>query len=447
MAGIAGIASKNAKTEVEEMLNTIRHRGKEGITVLEKNGTTIGLVWNETEDELVKKYLDEGIVVDGSGTGHYALVKAENGNFKMYRDELGVAPLYHGKDNTGNLCFASEVKALNEIAEDISAIPPGHTFDGNRLKSYFKLETGEPLEDNPEKIAVRLRDLLDNVVSHCINTDTVGSWLSGGLDSSSICALAARHVKQLKTFAAGVEGAPDLKFARETADYIKSDHHEVIVTIDDMIRVLPDVIYHLESFDALLVRSSITNYLVAKLASEHVSDVFSGEGGDELFAGYDYLKSIPKEHLDEELVKITGNLHNTALQRVDRSASAHGTRAHVVFANPEVVSFALTIPVKYKIYNNQEKWILRKAMEGLLPESILQRPKAKFWEGAGVEDLLSEYAAKRITDNDFRTERKVSDSLTINTKEELFYYRIFKDHFGTNNNFEWMGRTKGSPVE
>jgi len=214
-----------------------------------------------------------------------------------------------------------------------------------------------------------------------------------------------------------------------------------------MIRVLPDVIYHLESFDALLVRSSITNYLVAKLASEHVSEVFSGEGGDELFAGYDYLKSIPPEQLEKELIKITGSLHNTALQRVDRSASAHGTRAHVVFANPEVVRFALTIPVKYKIFNNQEKWILRKAMEELLPDSILQRPKAKFWEGAGVENVLSEYASKMITDRDFRIERITSNGLNINTKEELFYYRIFKDHFGSDHNLKWMGRTKGSPVE
>ncbi len=447
MAGIAGIASRNAEAEVEEMLINIRHRGQESISVFEKDGTTLGLVWNETENEIVKKYLDEGTVIDGAGKGHYALVKAEKGNFKMFRDELGVAPLYYGKDSTGNMCFASEVKALNGIAEDISEIPPGHIFDGNNFESYFKLGTGEPLKDNPDQIAVRLRDLLDSVVSHCINTESIGSWLSGGLDSSSICALASRHVKQLKTFAAGINGASDLKFARETADFIKSDHHEAIVTLNDMIRVLPDVIYHLESFDALLVRSSITNYLVAKLASEYVSEVFSGEGGDELFAGYDYLKSIPKMQLEDELVKITGNLHNTALQRVDRSASAHGTRAHVVFANPEVVRFALTIPVKYKIYNNQVKWILRKAMKGLLPESILQRPKVKFWEGAGVEDLLSEYASSKITDRDFRNERKVSNGLTINTKEELFYYRIFKDHFGSNNNLEWMGRTEGSPVE
>jgi len=447
MAGIAGIASENAEAEVEGMLNTIRHRGKESISVFENEGTTLGLVWNESEDVTVKKLLDEGTVGDDNGSGHFALVKPLNGNFKMYRDELGVAPLYHGKDATGNVCFASEVKALQEIAEDISEIPPGHTFDGNSLKSYFKLETGTPLEDNPVQIAVRLRSLLDGAISDCISSEPIGSWLSGGLDSSTICALAVRHVKQLKTFTAGLKGSPDLEFAGEMADFIKSDHHEIIVTPDDMIRVLPDVIYYLESFDALLVRSSITNYLVAKLASEHVSEVFSGEGGDELFAGYDYLKSIPSEHLEAELIKITGNLHNTALQRVDRSASAHGTRAHVVFANPEVVRFALTIPVKYKIFNNQEKWILRKAMKGLLPDSILQRPKAKFWEGAGVGNVLSDYAFTKITDRDFRTERITSNGLNINTKEELFYYRIFKDHFGSDHNLKWMGRTTGSPVE
>lgn len=447
MAGIAGIATENAEAEVKEMLKTIRHRGSESISVFENEGTTLGLVWNESENEMVKKYLEEGIVADNNGSGHYALVKPENGNFTMFRDELGVAPLYLGKDETGTICFASEVKALKEVSGSIYEIPPGHSFDGNNFKSYFTLEPGIPQENEPEKIAVRLRSVLDKVISERISTDTIGSWLSGGLDSSAISAIAARHVKHLKTFAAGMEGAPDLKYARETAEFIKSDHYQVIVTLDDMIRVLPDVIYHLESFDALLVRSSVTNYLVAKLASEHVSEVFSGEGGDELFAGYDYLKSIPSGSLDNELIKIIGSLHNTALQRVDRSASAHGLRAHVPFACPEVLSYALTIPVKYKIFNNQEKWILRKAMTGLLPETILQRPKAKFWEGAGVKNLLSEYATRKITDRDFRNERNVSDRIIINTKEELFYYRIFKEHFGTDKNLKWMGRTKGSPVE
>ena len=446
MAGIAGIAAKNAGEKVTEMLDRIRHRGRAGISVFEKEGTTLGLVWNESEEEIVKGFLAEGTVGDDNGPGHYARVRPEKGNFIMYRDELGVAPLYYGRDNAGNICFSSEVKALLLISGEINEMPPGQYFDGTMLKSFFRLEAGTPSEEKPEQIAVRLRNHLDDAVSDCIRSETVGSWLSGGLDSSTICALAASHVKQLKTFVAGMKGAPDLEYASETAGFIKSDHHEIIVSTDDMIRVLPEVIYHLESFDALLVRSSITNYLVGKLASDHVSEVFSGEGGDELFAGYEYLKSIPLMHLEDELVKITGSLHNTALQRVDRSASAHGTRAHIVFTNPDVVKFAFTIPVKYKIFNNVEKWILRKAMERLLPDSILKRPKAKFWEGAGVKELISDHASKQITDRDFRLERKLSNGLIINTKEELYYYRIFKDHFGSDIDLSWMGRTKGSPV-
>jgi len=244
-----------------------------------------------------------------------------------------------------------------------------------------------------------------------------------------------------------LKGAPDLEFAAEVARFIKSDHHEVIVTAEDLYSSLPEVIYHLESFDALQVRSSIINYFVAKRAADYVSDVFSGEGGDELFAGYEYLKVIPQELLSDELINITKNLHNTALQRVDRSASAHGITAHTVFTNPEVVKFAFTIPVELKIYNNVEKWILREVMKNSLPDQILKRPRIKFWEGAGVNDLISGYADKHITDNDFRQERRLYNNWLINTKEELYFYKIFKDHFGPDLRLSWMGRTKGSPVE
>ena len=168
--------------------------------------------------------------------------------------------------------------------------------------------------------------------------------------------------------------------------------------------------------------------------------------GDELFAGYEYLKSIPLSQLENELVKLTCALHNTALQRVDRCASAFGTTAHVVFTDPGVVSFAFTIPVRYKLNGTTEKWILRKAIEDLLPYNIFKRPKAKFWEGAGVKELISQYAEKKIGDNEFRQDRKLSGGLVINTKEELLYYRIFRDHFGSDINLSWLGRTKGSPV-
>ena len=446
MAGIAGIAEKGAEVKVSAMLDKIKHRATAGRNVFETENATFGVVWNESEKDTVISHMESGSVGYDGGPGHFTRVTSENGGLTMTRDELGVAPLYYGRNSSGKLCFSSEVKAILQVTDKITEMLPGFTFDGTILTQYYKLKAGTKFIESPEEIARKLHDLLDRAIARCIRSDDIGSWLSGGLDSSVISALAAGHVGRLKTFSAGIKGAPDLEFAREMAGSIGSEHYEILVTADDLLGALPEVIYHLESFDALLVRSSITNFLVAKLASGHVSEVFSGEGGDELFAGYEYLKSIPAEKLEEELLNITGRLHNTALQRVDRSASAHGTRAHVIFTNPEIVEFAFRIPVEFKIRNNVEKWILRKALEGKLPDNIFKRPKAKFWEGAGVKELISDYANKNITDSDFQNERLLSNGLIINTKEELYYYRIFKDHFGSEIDLSWMGRTKGSPV-
>lgn len=129
---------------------------------------------------------------------------------------------------------------------------------------------------------------------------------------------------------------------------------------------------------------------------------------------------------------------------MDRCASAHGTVAHVVFLNPEVLDYAWRIPIQYKLHNGVEKWILRKAMAGALPESVLNRPKAKFWQGAGVGDVLAVYAEQKISDADFAQERNLPNHWKLNTKEELLYYRIFCEHFGVFDDLKWMGRTKGA---
>jgi asparagine synthase (glutamine-hydrolysing) len=442
MAGIAGIISIGQKESVEKMLNKISHRGKAGKKIIETDKSTIGIIWNSSEQSIVQNLLKYQVFCDCGDHIRKAKAKIIGDELFLTRDELGVAPMYYGSNNSGELCFASEVKALSLYVSKVNELLPGHSIIDKALIKNFHLQKMPSRDDSPDKIATELKKKLNDSISACIRSNETGSWLSGGLDSSAISALARKHVKKLQTFAAGVRGAPDLEYAKEVASYIDTDHHEIIVSLEDMLNSLPRVIYHLESFDALLVRSSIINFLAGKEASNYISNVFSGEVGDELFAGYAYLKLMQLDQLDDELIDITSRLHNTALQRVDRCSSAHGITAHVPFADPEVFKYALTIPVKYKLNDGIEKWIVRKAMEGELPERVLNRPKAKFWEGGGVGEMLADYANSKISDHDFRKEKNLANKWTLNSKEELMYYRIFKENFGSLENLDWMGRSK-----
>lgn len=446
MAGIVGIAKTNQTELVEKMLQNISHRGWAWRDVNENVNSTIGMNGLRIQENALSIFKREGLARDGSVDGRFAQVQMNSKGMILKRDPIGVAPLYYGWTKEGILCFASEVKALLVATNDIHELPPGSIFDGEKIAKYTELKPRQPIHDSPEIIAGELRKRLERSVEKCIGDGNVGSWLSGGLDSSVLAAIARKKVKKLYTFAAGVEGAPDLIFAREMANYIKAEHFEIIVDMSDILSVLPEVIYHLESFDALLVRSTILNYLLARFASQHVPAVFSGEGGDELFAGYEYLRSIPQENLNEELIDIIGRLHNTALQRVDRSASSHGTLPLVAFLDPDVVDYALQIPAEYKSKDGVEKWILRQAVKDLLPDQILNRRKSKFWQGGGVEDLLLNYAEKEISDSDFEKERILQNRWSLNSKEELLYYRYFKNQFGDIKDLDWMGRTKGAPV-
>jgi len=444
MSGIAGIAGRGKRINVERMLHAVQHRGGIGHGVIDADGASLGAVWPELQPDSLRA--EEAVVQDRVGDCRLAQARMEKGRLVLLRDRIGVAPLYYGRTEAGDLCFASEVKALLKVTRDVNELPPGCRYDGSDLKPWAALPSLNVLDEPPESIAQELRRTLEAAVRKCLRMEMVGAWLSGGLDSSAIAALVRPCVRSLHTFAAGLPGAPDLPYARQVAEFIGAQHHEIVVGVEDLLKVLPDVIYHLESFDALLVRSSVMNYLASKVASEYVAEVFSGEGGDELFAGYEYLKALAPENLPDELVNITGQLHNTALQRVDRCASAHGLLAHVCFLDREVVDCAFRIPTKLKLWNGVEKWILRQAMAEALPQSVLERPKAKFWEGAGVGDLLADHADKAVTDEDFHGEKNLPDGSQVRTKEELTYYRIFKGHFGEFLDLSWMGRTKNAPM-
>ena len=260
----------------------------------------------------------------------------------------------------GDLHFASEVKALSLVTDDIQEFPAGHWFHSTKgWQQYYTVENSlqDELPDvqNEEDALHAIRDSVADAVSKRMMSDVpVGVSLSGGLDSSIISMIASQDTPGIHSFVVGVEGGEDLEAAQLMADELGTEHHEYIYTEQDMLDVLPDVVYYLESFDPALVRSAIPNFMLARMASEHVKVMLTGEGADELYAGYSYLDRYDKaDELQEELVNITEALHNTNLQRGDRMSMAHGLEARVPFLDVDLVSMALSIPPEWKL---QKRW-------------------------------------------------------------------------------------------
>lgn len=408
---------------------------------------TLGIVWPACQAAAEQRLLQERIASDRPGRAHYAQARIEAAGLILERDSLGVVPVYYGFTGDGTLCFSSEVKPLLDLTRDVRELLPNHYLRNGVSTSHCEVPHHQAAEGSLSLIVTTLRDMLSDAVTCRLHDTVAGCWFSGGLDSGVIAALARPHVAELHTFSVGLKDSSDLPYAREGAAFLNARHHEVTTTVEELLGIMPEVVTALESFDALLVRSSLTNYLVAKVAADYVPAVFSGEAGDELFAGYDYLKEIPKGKLAKELDAIVHSLHNTAFQRVDRCAAAHGLVVHVPFADAAVVDYALRIPVRYKIVRRVEKWILRQAMEGLLPRRILERPKAKFWEGTGLGAQIAAHADNTVSNAAFLAERTLPNGWILNTKEEVLYYRAFRDRLGDLGDLSWMGRTKGAPIQ
>ena len=440
MKGIIGIEGKENARFADGMLSKIQHRGKYGKIVKMTDGFILGAASNEKG--LIIKEEKGSLIYSTSGREDTIRITADGKKITVKRDKFGVEPLYYTYLDGGRLAIASEIKSLTQFNSDIKELLPGHVLEEGVQKKYYELEKSPVLKWTQREISRLLKDTLVNAVSGRIKRGKMGAWLSGGLDSSVISALLRKNVDELHTFSVGFLNAPDLRYARIVAEHIRSRHHERIISFENLMEALPKVIYHLESFDPLLVRSSIMNYFVSELAIEYVDEVFSGEGGDELFAGYLYIKEMPLELVEDELIDITKRLHNTALQRVDRCSSAFGLTAHVPFLDEKVVDLAVKIPVDYKIYDKMEKWILRLALVDDLPNDVLMRTKSKFWEGSGIGEHFFSYAEGLISDSEFEAEREIKCGWKLSSKEELMYYRVFREHFGELENMNWMGRSK-----
>lgn len=376
----------------------------------------------------------------------------KGGEIFIARDPLGVKPLYIS-ENEERVCIASEFKALTNITPDFMEFPIGSYYYASKradtgkkfVRFHSFTEPVNPAEnEEPDKLLVNvepiedlkeaksgLQELLEDAVNKRIERGhPFGVYLSGGLDSSIIAALTAQEWDGVDSFAVGMEESEDLLHARMCAKYLGTKHHEYVYTLEEMLEVLPTVIYHLESYDAALVRSSIPNYFLARMASEPGKVALSGEGADELFCGYPYMKNLSEEERESEAYYLLETLHSTGLQRGDRMAAAFGMEARVPFLDLNLVDFALRIPDSMKYGPlGQEKWILRKAFSHLLPREIVSRKKKKFSIGAGSFDLIAQVAEEKISDEEFEKNRVTEAGHKLKSKEEFLYYKIFHEFF------------------
>jgi len=379
--------------------------------------------------------------------GMFAFAMAGPEGMLLARDPIGIKPLYYGRKGATWLA-ASELKAFPGM-DELQALPAGHAMlaGGEPWPYSHPYPPKATIATAPfDQILQSVRTRLNQAVVKRLMSDVpLGVFLSGGLDSSLIAAMMRPHTQELLSFSAGMEGAPDLEAARTVAEYLGTQHYELVYTERDIERHLPDIIYYLESFDAPLVRSAIPMYFLSELAAQHVKVVLTGEGADELFAGYQYLKAIEDQAaLHHELSQIVIRLQDTNLQRADRVTMKHGLEARVPFLDYDLVRFVTRLPAELKgaAAAKQEKWLLRQACEDLLPAQILYRDKLKFSEGAGSSGVVAERVRDQISPSQFERERHIAPGLTLRSPEELHYYQIWRTVTGGNLSPSMVGRTR-----
>ncbi len=365
--------------------------------------------------------------------GMFAFALADGDDLYVARDPIGIKPLYFGRRGQDRV-FASELKALAGVATDVREFPPGTWFH-SRLGSrrYYQVPHVE-VEDRPlDEHLRRVRATLErSVIKRLMSDVPVGAFLSGGLDSSLIAAIAKRELGRLHTFSVGVEGSRDLAAARVVADHIGSDHHEYVFTRQEVLEALPQIVFHLESFDQDLVRSAIPCYFTSRLASQYVKVILTGEGADELFAGYAYYRQTDYgDRLNDELRRSVASLHNVNLQRVDRLTMAHSLEGRVPFLDTDMIELAQTVPGPCKLFDDGtgrvvEKWILRKACEDLLPDEIVWRGKEQFDEGSGTVDLLATGLERFGPCDD---PAAFPASAQLRSHEERVYYKLLHEAY------------------
>ena len=388
-----------------------------------------------------------------NGIFAFAIFDETKNEYFIARDHMGIIPLYMGWDGDGTFYIASELKALEGVCSKIELFPPGHYFHSNELEptAWYKPDWKD--FDNVKNNFTSIEDLhdaLSDAVHRQLMSDVpYGVLLSGGLDSSITSALAKRFAAhrvesndtkaawwpQLHSFSVGLEGSPDLAAAQEVAKSIGTVHHEIKFTIQEGLDAIREVIYHLETYDITTIRASTPMYLMARaIKALGIKMVLSGEGADELFGGYLYFHKAPNEkEFHEETVRKLEKLHQYDCLRANKSLAAWGIEGRVPFLDKEFIEVAMRLNPKDKMIteDRMEKWVLRKAFESYLPESVAWRQKEQFSDGVGYSwiDTLKELVSEEVSDEQMANAHYRFPVQTPQNKEEFYYRSIFESHF------------------
>lgn len=400
-----------------------------------------------------------------NGIFGFAIYDVEKDEYFIARDHMGIIPLYIGWDKKGTFYVASELKALEGTCTRIELFPPGHylhSSEGSFVRWYTRdWMDYNTVKDNDvvnyEQTIKELRNALDAAVHRQLMSDVpYGVLLSGGLDSSVTSAIAKKYSQkriesddtkeawwpQLHSFSVGLKGSPDLAAAQKVADHIGTVHHEIQFTIQEGLDAIHDVIYNLETYDITTIRASTPMYLMARvIKSMGIKMVLSGEGADELFGGYLYFHKAPNaKEFHEETVRKLDKLHMYDCLRANKSLAAWGIEGRVPFLDKEFMDVAMRINPKLKMINGNsdprarqamEKWLVRKAFEDMLPESVVWRQKEQFSDGVGYSwiDTLKKVVDKEVTADELANAQYRFPIQTPTTKEEYYYRSIFEGHF------------------
>ncbi|MCR4611795.1 MAG: asparagine synthase B [Lachnospiraceae bacterium] len=388
-------------------------------------------------------YKEHGVKMFRMLDAEFALIlyDKQSESYVAARDPIGIRPLYYGVSSSGDYVFASEPKNLVDMVDEIKPFPPGYYYKDGEFTCYRDLsKVSEFHSEDMEEIYKNIHDLLVKGVDKRLDSDSpVGFLLSGGLDSSLVCGIAAALLDEpIETWAIGMEeDAIDLKYAKEVADFIGSNHHEIIITKQDVIDALDPVIKALATYDITTIRASIGMYLLCKAIHEQSDNkvILTGEISDEIF-GYKYTDFAPSaEEFQKESVKRIKEIHMYDVLRADRCISVNSLEARVPFGDHDFVSYCMSIKpdIKMNTYG-KGKYLLRKAFEDddIIPESILWREKAAFSDAVGhsLKDDLEELALNSYTDEEYEAKRSKYTHATPFTKESLLYREIFEKYYG-----------------